>query len=100
MTLPQGVYDGRALGWCRVFNLFWKGKVFHGATVTNRILGMELIQGKVYTWDPPADEGPLETVWIEYRCGVTDYLLLDGHGYRGRMKLGPLTVRFTLRKAT
>jgi hypothetical protein len=99
VTLPQGVYRGRALGWWRPFNLFWKGKTFTGSTVTNRILGMEFIRGDVWACGDPLRSMP-DMMVITYWFGLKDVLVPCVSGYRGTMALGPLTVRFTLQKET
>ena len=89
MHLPQGFYRGKALGIFRIANLFWKGKVFRGERVTNLILGLELVEGRVLL---EADGG----VVIDYSRLLYDRLTPTAHGYDGTMQLGPLTVRFTL----
>lgn len=49
-ALPTGEYEGHA--WSNItslgmMNWFWKGKIFEGNKVRNRILGLELFEGKV-----------------------------------------------------
>ena len=91
MTLPQGTYRGLALGWARPFNLVWSGKVFRDRHVKNLILGMELIEGRVYQGSHPG----MVVIWYRW-LRLRDILTPNGSGYDGTMQLGPIAVRFTL----
>lgn len=95
MDLPQGVYTGTVHGWFKPVNLFWRGKVFTGTTVTNRILGGLWVEGQASIVGA--------TVWITYpRLGLTDVLIQrhvgDSSVWDGSMVLGWLVVPFTLTK--
>ncbi len=97
LPLPAGRYVGRVLGPFSPLNLIWTGKLFYDYLgvhhyVKNRILGRWRIEGNVWR-----ENGQVRIHYPQF--GLSDYLTprQDG-GYDGRMKLGPLTVRFTLTK--
>jgi hypothetical protein len=89
---PQGRYRGEVLG-VPGAGLVWKGKVFTDDTVTNLILGRELVEGRV-AWDEE------DLVWtITYPGGLVDRLVEAEDrqgGYWGVMKLGWFAVWFRL----
>jgi hypothetical protein len=95
--LPQGEFDGEVLAPYRFFNRIWKGKIVTGNTVKNKILGRVVVEG-----DVREDPNLPNTVFIEYRSGLTDVLTpidLDGSSWFGRMTVGPVTVKFILKRS-
>lgn len=81
------------LGRLKFLNRFWTGKTFTGSTVTNRILGLDVITGNV------SRDG--DRVVIRYRFGLRDYLThMPGEGdqWAGVMPIGVWQVQFILTK--
>lgn len=92
-TIPSGSYDGFA--WSKTLpinfmNRFWKGKVFTGHTVRNKIIGRQMIEGVVSLVG-------IE-ILIDYpQLHVQDRLRqINGDSYLGRMNLRGHIVNFTL----
>lgn len=93
--IPQGAYTGRVQGIFRPLNLFWRGKVFCGDQVWNRILGGLFVKGQARV------NGVV--LFIDYpRLHLTDTLMRrqadDDAIWDGSMALGPFVVQFTLTK--
>lgn len=93
--IPQGRYTGRVHGIFRPLNLFWRGKVFHGNQVKNRILGGLWVEGRVVEHDH-------YLFFIHYPyLGLKDTLVRNPYNdakWIGSMHLGWFVVEFTLEK--
>ncbi len=92
--IPEGVFIGTVHGplWLQVLAKVWSGKTFTGDRVTNRILGRQMIEGRV--------REEYGTVYIHYpRLHLTDELVAlfdDGSRWAGELHVGRWIVRFTL----
>lgn len=95
--LPVGAFIGTVHGRWRFMNRIWRGKTFDGNTVTNRILGHQLIEGQV------TRQGGMVVIRYPQLFGLTDRLTAapgveDGSKWDGSMVLGPFVIYFSLEK--
>lgn len=97
-TIPSGSYDGFA--WSKTLpinflNRFWKGKVFTGHTVRNKIIGRQLVEGVVSLVGVE--------ILIDYpQLRVQDRLrqiTTSPEMYLGRMNLRSHDINFTLTRS-
>lgn len=90
LELPTGQYDGRTTSpWLRWTRWVWKGKVFTGDRVVNRIGPWRLVRGTVTSNH--------YAIIIHYPGGLFDTLTPRPWGYEGTLVLGPFVIRFELR---
>lgn len=89
--IPSGEYYGRTLGWARPFNLIWSGKCFYENKVTNRILGMWMIEGETFQYGN-------RIIILYNQLGLHDELTYRDDKWFGSMILLGFTIRFTLAK--
>jgi hypothetical protein len=97
VTWPSGSYSGVASSKTLPIgsmNYFWKGKVFVGLTVRNRILGMQLIEG-VVLFDKTGDELIIDYPQLHLQDRMRQ---IDEETYLGRMELGSNVINFVLTK--